>query len=88
MGGQGPYPESGFVILPYIAIVVTVLLESINLLLKITLKITFTCFIKSVTVLLFTNPSKRSTFNIGQVPDKNFRMIILTVFPVGVITNR
>ena len=38
-------------------------------------------------LLRFTNPSKRSTFNVRLVPDKNFRMIAPTVFPVGVSTN-
>ena len=43
--------------------------------------------IKSAMLLQFTNPSKRSTFNVRLVPDKNFRMIAPTVFAVGVSTN-
>ena len=43
--------------------------------------------IKSAMLLRFTNPSKRSTINVRLVPDKNFRMIAPTVFPVGVTTN-
>ena len=43
--------------------------------------------IKSAMLLRFTNPSKRSTFDVRLVPDKNFRMIAPTVFPVGVSTN-
>ena len=43
--------------------------------------------IKSVMLLRFTNPSKRSTFNVRLVPDKNFRTIAPTVFLVGVSTN-
>ena len=38
-------------------------------------------------LLRFTNPSKRSTFNVRLVPDKNIRTIAQTVFPVGVSTN-
>ena len=44
--------------------------------------------IKSAMLLRFTNISKRSTFNVRLVPDKNFRMIAITVLPVGVSTNR
>ena len=43
--------------------------------------------IKSAMLLRFTNPSKRSTFNVRLVPDKNFRTIAPTVFQVGVSTN-
>ena len=43
--------------------------------------------IKSAVLLRFTNPSKRSTFNVRLVPHKNFRTIAPTVFKVGVSTN-
>ena len=43
--------------------------------------------IKSAMLLRFTNPSKWSTFNVRLVPDKNFRTIAPTIFPVGVSTN-
>ena len=39
--------------------------------------------IKSAMLLRFTNPSKRSTFNVRLVPDKNFRTIAPTVFPLA-----
>ena len=60
-------------------------------LLKSFVKITPTCFfvvIKSAVLLWFTNPSKRSTFNVRLVSHKNFRTIAPTVFTVGVSTNR
>ena len=38
-------------------------------------------------LLRFTNPSKRSTFNVRLVADKKFRTIAPTVFQVGVSTN-
>ena len=43
--------------------------------------------IKSAMLLRLTNPSKWSTSNVKLVPEKNFKMIAPTVFPVGVSTN-
>ena len=43
--------------------------------------------IKSALLIIYTNPSKWSTFNVRLMPDKNFRMIAPTVSPVGVSTN-
>ena len=43
--------------------------------------------IKSTSLIRFTNPSKQSTFNVRLVADKNFRVVIPTVFPVGLSTN-
>ena len=52
-------------------------------LLKFLSKITPTCFCDHKVALIY----KRSTFNVRLVPDKNFRTIAPTVFPVDMSTN-
>ena len=78
-----------FIILPYLVNIRFIIQSRYKRVFNFSSKITPTCFVnhKIGNIALIYKSIKTVHFNVTLVPNKNFRTMAQTVFPVGVSTN-